>query len=151
MPDVVHFLSILNKHDESAAKVVWSKIKNNKTRIKNCKFTTIKEKEVVDIAELLEMLLSKHIPYTHQFRPKEADPFRDDIIATFTAFENGDTSMINAPCSAPSVVIDATNHKAADNTSSMETADVFWLYALNSDAPSSPFSTSSVADSLESA
>jgi len=101
MLDIVHFLSIVNKHNKSNAKAVWWRMKNGKTKIKrDFKFMHIDEgpygKDIMDIADLLELLVEKHIPYMRNFPEKDADPFRDTIIATLTAHEAHNTVMHDA-------------------------------------------------------
>jgi hypothetical protein len=102
MLGIINFLSIVNKHEECAAREVWRAIRKKMSKAeKDCKSETINDrhraKDIMHIADILELLHTEYIGYTKNFPKENADPFRDTIIATLTAFENGDTSMINAP------------------------------------------------------
>jgi hypothetical protein len=93
MLDIIHFISIVNKFKQSAASAMWSRMKNGKTKIKrDFNFIKLEERnivnEIMDIADLLELLVEKQIPYSTKFPREDADPFREGIIATVAAFEN---------------------------------------------------------------
>jgi len=110
MLDIVHLLSIVNKHTESAAKEVWRKTQKKMSKIgKECKFITIDEgyygKNIMEIAYILELFENKCVGYTLKFKREYADPFRDTIIATLKA--------IDAAASAPSLSMEATNAQDA--------------------------------------
>lgn len=94
LPELLHFVSILRQQPEDKARPTVSSLK------KHYKFETIKEKPFMEIATLLEMLDNNVIGHTRDFGPAMAKPFRDAIKTTFTAFLQGDSSMITdlRPC-----------------------------------------------------
>ena len=160
--ELLHSVSIVKKQPEDKAKPDVRKIK------KYCPFETIKEKDYMEIATFLEMLDKDMIPYTRDFGPAMAKPYRDAIKATLKAFLNGDTWMITdlrprypsweqqaASASAQAASNDSSQfsidmHQAADKTSSIEPAHLLGLLDLNRGAPSPCLSpTASVADSVE--
>ena len=88
MSMALDFVSIVNKkHDQNEyAKSKWPKLKQS------CSFTTFNADDLMDIPALKALLYK--LPYTRDFPKHNADPYRRDILSTLTAFENGNTSMI---------------------------------------------------------
>ena len=120
---VLHFISITNKkYDEDKhAKTVWALFKQHFSE-------RIDGYDVTDIAGLKSLL--KILPHVHGFAKHNAVPFRSDLLSTLTAFENGDTSMIedlgenaewpaDTPFSAMPVLINTTNRQAAVTAASV--------------------------------
>lgn len=113
MPELLHFLSIVKNQFEDKARPHLSMLK------KNYKWQDINGKEVMEIATLKQILIDDVIPYTHLLPKGPATTLRNGIIATFTAFENGDTSMINDVRDA---VINTLNRQAAITVASVSDA-----------------------------
>jgi hypothetical protein len=90
MSKALDFVSIVNKkHDQNEyAKSKWSKLKQS------CSFITFNGDDLMDIAGLKALLYPDVLAYTRDFPKHNADPYRRDILSTLTAFENGNTSMI---------------------------------------------------------
>ncbi len=88
MSVALDFVSIVNKkHDQNEyAKSKWPKLKQS------CSVTTFNADDLMDIPGLKALLYK--LPYTRDFPKHNADPYRRDILSTLTAFENGNTSMI---------------------------------------------------------
>ena len=115
MLDIVHFISIVNKHSEAHAKKMWSRMQKGKTKIdKDClKFTTIDATlyglDVMNMTDLVDLLVDGNILYTRKFHKEDKDAYRDTIIKNMIAFDNEHTLMINnAELSAPYLCVNAT-------------------------------------------
>jgi len=119
MLDIVHFLVIVNKYTDNNAKTIW---RNIKKELGSEKFHTIEEgkfeTDIMDIADILDLLYNEHIPYPLKF--EDAARFRETIIAsltaTLTALENTDTSMMTAAASAPEDAVAAAASIAQEAT-----------------------------------
>jgi hypothetical protein len=88
MSMALDFVSIVyKKYDQNEyAKTKWLKLKPS------CSFTTFNGDDLMDIPGLKALLYK--LPITRGFPKHNADPYRRDILSTLTAFENGNTSMI---------------------------------------------------------
>ena len=123
MLNMVHFLMIVNKQREPKARDMWLDLQT--TLGQDCKFYNKKEgcydTDIMDIADILDLLRNEHIPYPPKF--KDASRFRDTIIADLTkiltASENADTSIINAAPSAPEDAVPAAASIAQQATNTV--------------------------------
>ena len=124
MLNMVHFLMIVNTQKEATARDKWLVMQT--TLGQDCKFYNKKEgkvydTDIMDIADILDLLRNEHIPYPLKF--KDASRFRDTIIADLTeiltASENADTSIINAAPNAPEDAVPAAASIAQQATNTV--------------------------------
>ena len=122
MPDAVHFLSILHNVDKVEANKKLPQIKTHCLMFKGNYF--------IEIAKLKELLQHNKIPRTpSKFSKSEAEVFRNRIIASFDAFEKGDSSM---------VILNTMNRQAALTSASVSNTPTVPGASSVSGASSSP-------------